>query len=602
MDVNPKFNQGPTGVEYTSNLTAFEMLGVELMHGWLLDPQDKETAHVIGNKTYNELIELVVQGNDTDAVLEALSKDIRILDERLRQGEQDDAQEEDMVKIPKGLIPISQKDEPEVEGKQEGKDAPVANPSIGETEKEAPSNVSSVPAIEVQLNADPDAQTATASEAVTVEETEATVVSETPDASAGSNSVDAAADGSPKESSESAETKADDVNDGSTVPAAENDATVTTAKGGSTTLSETDGSHDAKKPPAVESEAQPATATAVHGPPGETKLETEKATEPDLKPAPADGEFVLVGRVRCEQHLSDLRNQVEAISEKATTGAVVNHFLQASSHQLTQYGLGEMYNHLAEGNLAVFFRNNHFATITKHGGVLYLLVTDLGYANVRDIMWEKLDVINGDTEYANEFFARPPPQTNMLPAGAVLSPEQLIAQQGQSEVDFQLALQLSKEGTNQGAASAAAVGGTTSESDQIAAATEASLREFNGSDSTRVAQMGGGTVAALPPADQPSSNAPTGPTTSATTAATSTPTATEAATTAASGETAQMSSDLLMAMQMQAEERPTPSADSISVALAQQMQAEENIRARHAREEAKRKKKEAAANQQCVIS
>ena len=44
MDVNPKFTLGPTGVEYTNSLAAFDYLGVELVHGWLLDPQDVEAS------------------------------------------------------------------------------------------------------------------------------------------------------------------------------------------------------------------------------------------------------------------------------------------------------------------------------------------------------------------------------------------------------------------------------------------------------------------------------------------------------------------------------------------------------------------------------
>ena len=32
MDVTPKFTSGPTGVEYTNNFAAFDMLGVELVH------------------------------------------------------------------------------------------------------------------------------------------------------------------------------------------------------------------------------------------------------------------------------------------------------------------------------------------------------------------------------------------------------------------------------------------------------------------------------------------------------------------------------------------------------------------------------------------
>eukprot|EP00555_Chaetoceros_dichaeta_P015073 CAMPEP_0198260710 /NCGR_PEP_ID=MMETSP1447-20131203/9606_1 /TAXON_ID=420782 /ORGANISM="Chaetoceros dichaeta, Strain CCMP1751" /LENGTH=161 /DNA_ID=CAMNT_0043948429 /DNA_START=1 /DNA_END=483 /DNA_ORIENTATION=+ len=37
MDVNPKLAAGPTGVEYTKNMTAFDLMGVELVHGWLVD-------------------------------------------------------------------------------------------------------------------------------------------------------------------------------------------------------------------------------------------------------------------------------------------------------------------------------------------------------------------------------------------------------------------------------------------------------------------------------------------------------------------------------------------------------------------------------------
>ena len=56
MDVTPKFTSGPTGVEYTNNLAAFDMLGVELVHGWLLDKQDIEATSVIESKTYNEVL------------------------------------------------------------------------------------------------------------------------------------------------------------------------------------------------------------------------------------------------------------------------------------------------------------------------------------------------------------------------------------------------------------------------------------------------------------------------------------------------------------------------------------------------------------------
>ena len=188
-----------------------------------------------------------------------------------------------------------------------------------------------------------------------------------------------------------------------------------------------------------------------------------------------------------------------------------------------------------------------FATITKHSGVLYLLVTDLGYANVSDIVWEKLDVIDGDTEYVNHAFAKPPPQTQLLPTGPVLSPEQLIAQQGQSEVDFQLALQLSQQGGTGQAPRAA-----TDESKLIAAATEASLREYNGIDSAVAGGAGappmGGTVVALPPpGEEMGSSAPTavGTHPAAVAAASA---AADPALVAAAAESTQESADLFLSL------------------------------------------------------
>lgn len=59
MDVNPKFTEGPNGYEFTKNLTAFDLMGVELVHGWLLDPnnshgdeEDEKIVKLIGNKSY----------------------------------------------------------------------------------------------------------------------------------------------------------------------------------------------------------------------------------------------------------------------------------------------------------------------------------------------------------------------------------------------------------------------------------------------------------------------------------------------------------------------------------------------------------------------
>jgi MINDY deubiquitinase len=129
----------------------------------------------------------------------------------------------------------------------------------------------------------------------------------------------------------------------------------------------------------------------------------------------------------------------DTLSVKATQGMIVKDFLDRSGHQLTQYGLDVLHEQLQDGKLVVFFRNNHFNTLTKHKGLLYLLVTDFGYANVSTVVWEKLDVIDGDTEYVNAQFSTSPASSNVNDVTTSSSNDP------QSQADYQLALQLSKE-------------------------------------------------------------------------------------------------------------------------------------------------------------
>ena len=58
---------------------------------------------------------------------------------------------------------------------------------------------------------------------------------------------------------------------------------------------------------------------------------------------------------------------------------VVQTFLQETASQLTYYGIEQLHATVKEGELCVFFRNNHFCTMCKKSGGLYLLVTDVGF-------------------------------------------------------------------------------------------------------------------------------------------------------------------------------------------------------------------------------
>jgi len=230
MDLNPKFTKGPAGVEYTQQLNAFDLLHVEMVHGWLVDPNDPEESALIGNQTYNQLVNLVIKGNEAKTELD--------------------------------------------------------------------------------------------------------------------------------------------------------------------------------------------------------QLHTKQLSELDKR----------------EKH--------HELSTTATNGSLVHSFLERSASQLTQYGLQILHDHVKEGEMYVFFRNNHFNTLTKHKGSLYLLVTDLGFATLSDVVWEKLDVIDGDTEYMNASFQRPSSSAIMQqqqqgPTQAATG-EQLLANNAQSQVDYHLALQLSRETSDRG--------------------------------------------------------------------------------------------------------------------------------------------------------
>lgn len=65
LDVNIKFDS-IHGFEPTAELAMFDLFNVNLVHGWVADPQDVETFDVIVNKcgTYNHAVELIVQADE----------------------------------------------------------------------------------------------------------------------------------------------------------------------------------------------------------------------------------------------------------------------------------------------------------------------------------------------------------------------------------------------------------------------------------------------------------------------------------------------------------------------------------------------------------
>ncbi|VDL90674.1 unnamed protein product [Schistocephalus solidus] len=86
--------------------------------------------------------------------------------------------------------------------------------------------------------------------------------------------------------------------------------------------------------------------------------------------------------------------------------------------QLTVHGLCQLADTLRKGQLAVFFRNNHFSTIYRHNDSLYTLLTDAGFANEPNFVWETLNDVDGNTQFVDANF-KPSTTTTALGTGTL---------------------------------------------------------------------------------------------------------------------------------------------------------------------------------------
>lgn len=137
----------------------------------------------------------------------------------------------------------------------------------------------------------------------------------------------------------------------------------------------------------------------------------------------------------------------------------IKRFFSTYPTQLTPYGLESIKQSMLPGSFEILFRNDHFSTIYKHprDGNLYTLITDAGYADRDEVIWESLVDISGQH---SEFFSgdfqsvshhavsadssrqRSDRLTVDTDVAEPLSPQQ---QQEQHDADFAMALQLQEE-------------------------------------------------------------------------------------------------------------------------------------------------------------
>ncbi|KAM7373743.1 hypothetical protein PAMP_008572 [Pampus punctatissimus] len=132
-----------------------------------------------------------------------------------------------------------------------------------------------------------------------------------------------------------------------------------------------------------------------------------------------------------------------ADSSRISEGLVAEQFLESTATQLSYHGLCELNTTANEGEISVFFRNNHFSTMIKHKGHLYLLVTDQGFLQEEGLVWESLHNVEGDGNFCDSDFRLCHPPQRAPPTAA--QPPTAQEQQRQIDQDYLVAVSLQQQ-------------------------------------------------------------------------------------------------------------------------------------------------------------
>jgi len=425
MDVNPRLTRGVTGVEYTKNLTAFDLMGVELVHGWLVDPNDVETVNAVGGRTYNELMDSVISGDEARDEVDRLEDLIRKKQKALEAADLQSAS----AKTDEAVVENSVADTLDLKAEAVAASMEQEEEWVRLPDVTPPSSSSNA-----QPSDDAD--------------------KEEKDEEDGDEKMDA--DKEEKDEEDGEEKK--DVKDDVDLAWIENNRQKLKEQG------------DGKEKVDEDKEEKDESSTVKGGNIEEQQQQINEVKEEitlcaskiDSIDKQEDGEEQkdAKGDIKDEVNLAwieDIRQKLKEQQERCEQSTIINTFVTDNRNQLTAFGLTELHSYVKESCTYVFFRNNHFATMTKEKGVLYLLVTDLGYANVNEVVWERLDDITGDTQYMDCLFQPSKPRS-------------------QSEIDLQVALRLSRDDAD----------GNAQEEKQMDRAKEASMLDLPDSPSRSV--------------------------------------------------------------------------------------------------------------------
>nr|XP_048319866.1 ubiquitin carboxyl-terminal hydrolase MINDY-1 isoform X6 [Ziziphus jujuba var. spinosa] len=412
IDVNIKFRR-IDDFEFTRECAIFDLLDIPLYHGWIVDPQDFDTANAIGSKSYNALMgDLVAletrnmdrehkNNNEEDCVDFAaattaalgvpspcLSKarsfddspDSTSDDQKLRKGDiEEEAELLRALKLSQAEIPSSVGD-PLASNINEGPVSVNLDESTHPKEVHPPGSLKTSDKHAVEDNNFYQTDLCISDDSSASMNEVRTLCTDVVEKSSIDTTVqieNAVSLSTERDTLSVDENKGYDTKEVSLVSAKNDDLDSSSSQMQPIDACETLTSSVDDSEPIYEGE--------------ECIIDSGTTVFEDREPV-YEGEMVLAKQT--DKSTLDARSK-DVITQRE--GELIRNFLKNSASQLTFYGLFCLQDGLKERELCVFFRNNHFSTMFKFNGELYLLATDQGYITQPDLVWEKLNEVNGDT-------------------------------------------------------------------------------------------------------------------------------------------------------------------------------------------------------------
>ncbi|KAI7841603.1 hypothetical protein COHA_004773 [Chlorella ohadii] len=446
IDVNVRFHD-IAGFEYTPETSVFDLLDIPLVHGWLVDPQDAPTAAAVGHKSYNELVVQLVNALGREATPRQLTPS-----GSLRGGQLS----------PRAAAAVAAAQQAQQQQAQQTQQAPGQSPGQLSAEQLSAAlrhtlHVSLPAHRDVESASSGPASAKSAGGAAVGDSSRAASVASMPTSASMQSFVNRMLTDLVTDAFTSQAVTPSFTSHGT---GALPDVSASEAVRSSNNAEDGDGDEATSALraalPAGGSATEPLLLTMVPGEQVQLSLvvdDTAGAERPvtvrlavravQLPPSPFDspstsqrGLAVDPGHLPATPHPSAASMQPDDAAAGSGTVALgtagaaaaggvpsggasnatspgeaavreallVQQFLDSHSSQLTYHGLVALQEGLGPNKLAVFFRNNHFSTLFKHEGQLYILVTDEGFLYEPDVVWEHLMDVSNDTQLVDGQF------------------------------------------------------------------------------------------------------------------------------------------------------------------------------------------------------